>query len=117
MGELSREQVKRIYAQGCRRTTDERVSEIEEQLKACHGTETLSLFSFLERFCLKRSLKRHLVPHLSQSKIEQRSRAGGTGGVYVLRSAFKYFDTDQSGGLDIAELKNGLELFGDYAPL
>ena len=68
-----------MYAQGCRKTTDERVTEIEEQLKA---------------------------------KIEQRSRAGGTGGVYVLRSAFKYFDTDQSGGLDIQELKNGLELFG-----
>jgi len=62
------EQVKRMYAQGCRKTTDERVTQIEEQLK---------------------------------TKIEQRSRAGGTGGVYVLRSAFKYFDTDQSGGLDM----------------
>jgi len=68
-----------MYAQGVRRTPEERVTEIEEQLK---------------------------------QKIEQRSRAGGTGGVYVLRSAFKYFDTDQSGGLDFWELKKGLELFG-----
>jgi len=47
-----------------------------------------------------------------KEKIAQRSRAGGSGGMYVLRSAFKYFDRDGSGGLDYEELKDGLEMFG-----
>jgi len=71
--------LQRIYAQAVRRVSDERMAQIEEQLK---------------------------------EKIEQRSRSGGTGGVYVLRSAFKYFDVDQSGGLDFEELREGLRLFG-----
>jgi len=52
------------------------------------------------------------ITEMLKEKISQRSRSGGSGGVYVLRSAFKFFDKDGSGGLDSEELKNGLEMFG-----
>lgn len=43
-----------------------------------------------------------------RAKIEQKTR----GGAFVFRRAFKYFDRDGSGGVDLKELRDGLDLFG-----
>jgi len=48
------------------------------------------------------------IENAMRLKIEQKTR----GGAFVMRRAFKYFDRDGSGGVDLVELRDGLNLFG-----
>lgn len=48
------------------------------------------------------------IENAMRAKIEQKTR----GGAFVFRRAFKYFDRDGSGGVDLKELRDGLDIFG-----